>query len=155
MWLLVGANQGKAKVLAENASAALEFRDIVAAGELLKSLSRSQEVLGAAFYDKDTRIFAKYEQKNMTGSIKDRMALWILRRARESGALKPGDTIAEATSHNNWNIFYLWNYLCHKSHCSQYANVTASFHTFCYHSISTSSCYTFCKFYIWNYRNYF
>ena len=61
LWLLVGANQGKAKVLAENASAALEFRDIVAAGELLKSLSRSQEVLGAAFYDKDTRIFAKYE----------------------------------------------------------------------------------------------
>ena len=46
------------------------------------------------------RIFAKYEQKNMTGSIKDRMALWILRRARESGALKPGDTIAEATSGN-------------------------------------------------------
>lgn len=61
LWLLVGANQGKAKVLAENASAALEFGDMVAAGELLKSLSRSQDVLGAALYDKDARIFAKYE----------------------------------------------------------------------------------------------
>ncbi len=61
LWLLVGANQGKAKVLAENASAAVEFGDMVAAGELLKSLSRSQEVLGAALYDKDARIFAKYE----------------------------------------------------------------------------------------------
>ncbi len=61
LWLLVGANQGKAKVLAENASAAVEFGDMVAAGELLKSLSRSQEVLGAALYDKDGRIFAKYE----------------------------------------------------------------------------------------------
>lgn len=48
-------------MLAENASAALEFGDAVAAGELLKSLSRSQEVLGAAFYDKDRRIFARYE----------------------------------------------------------------------------------------------
>ncbi|MEK6704020.1 MAG: cysteine synthase family protein [Planctomycetota bacterium] len=46
------------------------------------------------------RVFAKYEQKNMTGSTKDRMALWILRRAYESGALRPGDTIAEATSGN-------------------------------------------------------
>lgn len=46
------------------------------------------------------RVFAKYEQKNMTGSTKDRMAFWILRRAYEDGLLKPGDVIAEATSGN-------------------------------------------------------
>ncbi|MFZ4574704.1 MAG: PLP-dependent cysteine synthase family protein [Phycisphaerales bacterium] len=46
------------------------------------------------------QIFAKYEQKNMTGSTKDRMAFWILSRAIEAGMLKPGDTIAEATSGN-------------------------------------------------------
>lgn len=46
------------------------------------------------------RIYAKYEQKNMTGSVKDRMALWILRQAYRAGALRPGDTIAEATSGN-------------------------------------------------------
>jgi len=45
-------------------------------------------------------IFAKAEHYNLTGSIKDRMALNILRCAYASGALKPGDTIAEATSGN-------------------------------------------------------
>jgi len=45
-------------------------------------------------------LFAKYEQVNMTGSIKDRMALHILRRAYERGAIQPGDTIVEATSGN-------------------------------------------------------
>ena len=35
---------------------------------------------------------------NLTGSIKDRMALHIIRRAYAEGRLHPGDTIAEATS---------------------------------------------------------
>ncbi len=46
------------------------------------------------------RVYAKAESLNLTGSIKDRMALHILRRAWESGALKPGGTIVEATSGN-------------------------------------------------------
>lgn len=45
-------------------------------------------------------IYAKYEQVNMTGSIKDRMALHILRQAYEDGRIAPGDTIVEATSGN-------------------------------------------------------
>ena len=45
-------------------------------------------------------IHAKAEHYNLTGSIKDRMALSILTRAYRSGALQPGDTIAEATSGN-------------------------------------------------------
>jgi cysteine synthase A len=45
-------------------------------------------------------IYAKSEQLNMTGSIKDRMALHILRRADSNGSLHPGDTIIEATSGN-------------------------------------------------------
>jgi cysteine synthase A len=45
-------------------------------------------------------IYAKYEPLNLTGSIKDRMALHILRRAYETGAIEPGDPIAEATSGN-------------------------------------------------------
>ena len=45
-------------------------------------------------------IHAKAEHYNLTGSIKDRMALSILSRAIRSGALRPGDTIAEATSGN-------------------------------------------------------
>ena len=45
-------------------------------------------------------IFAKYESLNLTGSIKDRMALHILQRAYAEGRLRPGDPIAEATSGN-------------------------------------------------------
>lgn len=45
-------------------------------------------------------IYAKTENINMTGSIKDRMALFILQRAYEQGRIKPGDTIVEATSGN-------------------------------------------------------
>ena len=46
------------------------------------------------------RIHAKAEHLNMTGSIKDRMALHILSRARGDGSLAPGAPIVEATSGN-------------------------------------------------------
>ena len=52
------------------------------------------------FRGKQRVIYAKSEQLNLTGSIKDRMALHILKEAGRSGQLHPGDTIAEATSGN-------------------------------------------------------
>ena len=45
-------------------------------------------------------VYAKCEQGNLTGSIKDRMAFHILKNAYLEGAIKPADTIAEATSGN-------------------------------------------------------
>jgi cysteine synthase A len=45
-------------------------------------------------------IYAKAENLNMTGSIKDRMALHIMAKGYAKGLLKPGDLIAEATSGN-------------------------------------------------------
>ncbi|MDP3452385.1 MAG: cysteine synthase family protein [Bacteroidales bacterium] len=45
-------------------------------------------------------IFAKSENLNMTGSIKDRMAYTILKKSYESGDIKLGATILEATSGN-------------------------------------------------------
>lgn len=45
-------------------------------------------------------IYAKAENVNFTGSIKDRMAYHILRRAYERGAIRPQDVIVEATSGN-------------------------------------------------------
>lgn len=45
-------------------------------------------------------IYAKAEHMNITGSIKDRMAFHILRRAYRDGRIRPGDTIVEATSGN-------------------------------------------------------
>lgn len=46
------------------------------------------------------RVFAKAESLNMTGSVKDRMALHILKRAYAQGALRPGQRIVEVTSGN-------------------------------------------------------
>jgi cysteine synthase A len=46
------------------------------------------------------RVHAKAEYLNLTGSIKDRMALHVLGQAVLRGELRPGDTIAEATSGN-------------------------------------------------------
>lgn len=45
-------------------------------------------------------VYAKYESLNLTGSIKDRMALYILEQAYSQGTIRPGDLIAEATSGN-------------------------------------------------------
>jgi cysteine synthase A len=45
-------------------------------------------------------VCAKAEHVNLSGSIKDRMALHILESAYETGAIAPGDTIVEATSGN-------------------------------------------------------
>jgi cysteine synthase len=45
-------------------------------------------------------VCAKLESKNPGGSVKDRPALAMLRAAEESGRLRPGATIVEATSGN-------------------------------------------------------
>ncbi len=45
-------------------------------------------------------LYAKQESLNLTGSIKDRMALHIIEAAYQAGRLRPGDPIAEATSGN-------------------------------------------------------
>jgi cysteine synthase A len=50
-------------------------------------------------------VYAKAENLNMTGSIKDRMAFHIIRQAFAAGAVKPGDLIAEATSGNTGIAF--------------------------------------------------
>ncbi len=46
------------------------------------------------------KIYAKLETYNPSGSIKDRMAYFILSWAKQRGELQPGDTIVEATSGN-------------------------------------------------------
>ncbi|HEX5488814.1 MAG TPA: cysteine synthase family protein [Rhodanobacteraceae bacterium] len=50
-------------------------------------------------------IFVKCEFLNPSGSIKARIANYIVERAEQAGQLKPGDTIVEATSGNTGNAF--------------------------------------------------
>jgi cysteine synthase B len=45
-------------------------------------------------------ILAKLEGNNPAGSVKDRPALWMIRRAEERGRIKPGDPLIEPTSGN-------------------------------------------------------
>jgi cysteine synthase A len=68
----------------------------------LKSLIGNTPLLAIEFMFRDEKrvLYAKAENLNMTGSIKDRMALYILEKGYALGNLKPGYLIAEATSGN-------------------------------------------------------
>src|SRR3954453_16705346 len=46
----------------------------------------------------DVRLWAKLEQDNPTGSVKDRAALWMVADAEKGGRLFPGATGLEPTS---------------------------------------------------------
>lgn len=49
---------------------------------------------------KGINLFVKVEAFNPLGSVKDRLALGVIEAAEKSGALKPGQTVVEATSGN-------------------------------------------------------
>ena len=51
------------------------------------------------------KIYAKAEYFNLSGSIKDRVAYYILKKAYETGTIQKGDTIVEATSGNTGIAF--------------------------------------------------
>ena len=48
----------------------------------------------------DVRLWAKLEDHNPTGSVKDRAALWMVADAEKRGLLHPGATVLEPTSGN-------------------------------------------------------
>lgn len=52
------------------------------------------------FKDRLGSVYAKLEYYNYTGSIKDRLAFYIIKKAKEDGLLKEGQPIVEATSGN-------------------------------------------------------
>lgn len=61
------------------------------------------------------KVYAKAEYFNITGSIKDRVAYYILENAYKTGKIKEGNIIAEATSGNTGIAFSaLGSYLGHK-----------------------------------------
>ena len=61
--------------------------------------------IGVSFEGKKLNIFAKYEAWNYSGSIKDRMALQILKNSYAAGLIEPQDKIIEATSGNTGIAF--------------------------------------------------
>ena len=62
-------------------------------------------VINCRYHGEKRTIYAKAEHLNLTGSIKDRMALQILKDAYQNGHIEPNDTIVEATSGNTGIAF--------------------------------------------------
>lgn len=88
----------------------IEYQNhFAAAGKSLyvENLIGNTPLLAIHFKFKGERrtIFAKAEHLNLSGSIKDRMALHILKEAYRTGQIKKGDVIAEATSGNTGIAF--------------------------------------------------
>lgn len=63
-------------------------------------LVRLQRLPGEAGQARGNVILAKLEGNNPAGSVKDRPALSMIRRAEARGDIQPGDTLIEATSGN-------------------------------------------------------
>ncbi|MDE2479755.1 MAG: cysteine synthase CysM [Betaproteobacteria bacterium] len=63
-------------------------------------LVRLQRIGAADNERRGNLLLAKLEGNNPAGSVKDRPALSMIRRAAERGSIRPGDTLIEATSGN-------------------------------------------------------
>ena len=63
-------------------------------------LVRLQRLPGEANAKRGNVILAKLEGNNPAGSVKDRPAISMIRRAEARGEIKPGDTLVEPTSGN-------------------------------------------------------
>ncbi len=82
-------------------------------GKVPNSLEKLSRLVGntpllqisCRFEGKNTDIYAKYEAWNYSGSIKDRMALQILKNAYLVDTISPEDVIVEATSGNTGIAF--------------------------------------------------
>ena len=69
------------------------------------------------FEGKINSIYTKLEYYNYSGSIKDRIALYIIKKAKENGDLKEGQSIVEVTSGNTGISFSaIGTYYGHEVH---------------------------------------
>lgn len=69
----------------------------------MKSAPTILDAIGSTPLQRVEGIWAKLEFLNPSGSIKARMARYIIERAEREGLLHPGDTIVEASSGNTGN----------------------------------------------------
>ena len=71
-------------------------------------MSRPSDHVGnTPLLEVSNRLYAKFETYSPSGSVKDRLAKYILDDAERRGDLRPGDTLIEATSGNTGIAFAL------------------------------------------------
>jgi cysteine synthase A len=68
--------------------------------DILATVGRTPVVRVRRLGPKDVELYVKVESMNPMGSVKDRLAVGIIDAAEKSGALKPAQTVIEATSGN-------------------------------------------------------
>jgi cysteine synthase A len=69
-------------------------------GSILETVGHTPVVRINRLAPGHVNLYAKVEAFNPLGSVKDRLALGVIEAAEKSGALKPGQTVIEATSGN-------------------------------------------------------
>jgi cysteine synthase A len=69
-------------------------------GSILETIGRTPVVKINRLAPPHVNLYVKIEAFNPLGSVKDRLALGVIEAAEQSGALKPGQTVIEATSGN-------------------------------------------------------
>jgi len=67
---------------------------------ILETIGRTPVVRLNRIAPEGINLYVKIESFNPMGSVKDRLALGVIEQAEQSGALKPGQTVIEATSGN-------------------------------------------------------
>jgi cysteine synthase A len=68
--------------------------------DIIATVGRTPVVRVRRLGPKDVELYVKVEARNPMGSVKDRLAVGIIEAAERSGALRPGQTVVEATSGN-------------------------------------------------------
>jgi cysteine synthase A len=68
--------------------------------DIIATVGRTPVVRVRRMGPKDVELYVKLEARNPMGSVKDRLAVGVIDAAEKSGALKPGQTVIEATSGN-------------------------------------------------------
>jgi cysteine synthase len=67
---------------------------------ILGTIGRTPVVRIKKLAPEGVNVFVKIEAFNPMGSVKDRLAIGVIEAAEQTGALKPGQTVVEATSGN-------------------------------------------------------
>src|SRR6202166_2466331 len=67
---------------------------------ILETIGRTPVVKITKLAPKGINLYVKIEAFNPLGSVKDRLALGVIEAAEQTGDLKPGQTVIEATSGN-------------------------------------------------------